>query len=855
MPRKKINKKPVRTCSICKCAGHNKNTCTKKKSTLNTASVQQPQKPAPKTVRLFVHHLGSEEKLSPHLVNLKTDSIWNEVTTVNPENSDSPLYHFYHELEKTSTQPAKIKPGEVAKSLMVDLSTKEKIKNNPVSQPVLSEKKSKIKIPALVLPKFNIKVNPRAHFNFKELKETIMIGLNTWRDNFQNNLISAFQKTQLRKVAIGALAIIMLLVLPMQAESKYYEIKTNTAQVADAGTKGFMSLQESMSAMMKANLGDAQNSLSSALSNFNNAAEIMNNSNQILQKLVSVVPVVSGQVKSRQNLIYMGQEISLGNTYMLKGLSDDKNSTSTLIAKIESLNSHLQVALPHYQLALGYLNEINTEDLPLEYQAVFNEYRELFTSLINDLVNLNDLGQSLPEIFGGKGMRRYLVVFQNESELRPTGGFIGSFAILDVKDGKIQDITVPPGGSYSLQGQLTEFVEPPAPLLMSNKRWEFQDANWFPSFKDSAQKLLWFFNKSRSLTADGVIAVNSSVLTRLLAVMGPITDENRGLTLTADNAINTIQETVETGTEKSEGKPKQIITDLAGKFSNSFENIDTAQALPILTNLYEALTQKEIQVYFTDETSEQKAENFGWTGSITKTNSDQDYLFVVNTNIQGQKTDSQIEQKIYHETLVQNDGSIIDNVIITRKHNGTAGTNLYGQTNIDYVRVLVPQGSTLISAEGFSWPDDKFFRTPESWYQTDTDLARLEQPVDTDSKTGTKIVNEFEKTSFGNWIITEPGQTSVVKFSYELPFKLSLNEKSSLTDLLLPAEKNMNYSLVLQKQSGNNTNFEGQIIFPDGWVPVWNEGDGMTLAVNGAKININKLKTDKIFSLLVKKSS
>lgn len=809
-------------------------------------------------VRLFVHHLGSEEKLSPHLVNLKTDSIWNQVDTVNPEKSNSPLYHFYHELQKASTQPTKIKPEELKANLMVDLGAKEKIKNKEMATPILTKEKTIQTSTPLALPKFNIKVSQNKSFDFKELKNTVIEkitdAVNTARQNFQNNLISFFQKTQLRKVAIGTLAIIMLLVLPIQAQSKYYEIKTNTAQVADAGTKGFMSLQESMAAMMKSNLGDAQNSLSSALSNFNNAAEIMNSSNQILQKLVSVVPVVSGQVKSRQNLIYMGQEISLGNTYMLKGLSDDQNSTSTLIKKIDSLNSHLQVALPHYQLALEYLNEINTKDLPLEYQAPFNEYRALFTSLINDLVNLNDLGKSLPEIFGGQGMRRYLVVFQNESELRPTGGFIGSFAIVDIKDGKIENITVPPGGSYSLQGQLTEFVEPPAPLLMSNKRWEFQDANWFPSFKDSAQKLLWFFNKSRSLTADGVIAVNSSVLTRLLAVMGPITDENRGLTLTSENALTTIQKTVESGQEKTDGKPKQIITDLAGKFSDSFQNINTAQALPILTNLYEALTQKEIQVYFTDDTSEQKAENFGWTGSITPTNN-QDYLFVVNTNIQGQKTDSQIEQKISHEALVQTDGSVVDNVIITRKHNGTAGTNLYGQTNIDYVRVLVPSGSTLISAEGFSWPDDKFFRTPESWYEKDTDLARLEQPVGTDNKTGTKIINEFGKTSFGNWVITEPGQTSIVKFSYRLPFKLSLNEKKSITDLILPAEKNMTYNLILQKQSGNNTSFESQIIFPDGWTPIWNEGDNITMAVNGAKIDINKLKTDKIFSLLAKKSS
>ena len=861
MLAKKRKKIQIRRCTVCGKTGHNKSTCKEENATKITKTTNKKTsntRPTSKPVKFFIHHVGSDPLLSPHLVNLKKGSktAWKNIKSYSPENSESSLFHYYHNLEKKSEK------NFSKESLMVNLHEfqdnfieETEIKKLPIKKENLSvgRQENTVKTKTDNLPKFSIngtkkRINLKLNFTnpFKNLGANIQ--------NHIKQTSNAFKMIAWRKATVSFAIIAMLLILPSQVKTQYSQVKLLTNQVSDSSTVGFMSLQDATLSLMNSDLLQAQSSLTDALKNFNDATDTMNNHHKILQKIIKVVPILNNQVTSRQNLILAGQSISLGNAYLLKGLSEKIEDESG--SRIGTTLTHLQLALPHYKKSLEYLEDTDTTVLPLEYQSPFNEYREIFKSLVNDLGEISKLAGSLEDLFGENGMRRYLLVFQNEDEIRATGGFVGSFGILDINNGKIENLDIPAGGSYDLQGQLTEFIEPPAPLLIANKRWEFQDANWFPNFPDSAEKLLWFFRKSRNLTADGVISINSRVLERLLSLTGPITDEKRDVKLSSLNAIKTIQTIVETGEEKKEGKPKQILTDLAPNLIEYIENINANETLPLLANLNDALNKKEIQVYFKDGASQTAVSNFGWAGKIINTKNGQDYLMVVNSNIQGQKSDANIIQNIYHESLVQPDGSIINNVIIKREHVGNNEEHLYGTTNINYLRLYVPDDSVLISAEGFDWPDEKYFKSPEKWYSEDEDLNRLEKLVKMDSNSGTRITKEFGKTSFGNWTVTKPGESSVIKFSYKLPFKIDVNQTTKMDKFwstFSDTKQTAKHQLIVQRQSGNESGFSSQLIFQDTWTPTWSQGDGLTLAANGAKIQIPKLEKDQIFSILMQR--
>lgn len=855
---KKADKKPqLRACSVCKKTGHNKSRCPE----FLASKVKMDNEKNPE-VKMFLHDEQIQYR-SPHLVNLKKSSDpWSAIEAFSPENSAPSIYDaFMNSVQEIKSVPPKITTMPV---LPDDLRAKSKIKNssrlsafssalstwreNRSAKKSLEKMERKLQTKLAQTQEQKIKKSTLAHQGTDSMKATTL------------NILNAIPEHRGRlafKLAWRAAVVALLLILPFKASSFYQSVKNTTGQIASDGTQGFMALQDSTSALLQSNLTGAQDSVIVALEKFDNAVSVMNDNYSILQKIAGSVPILSGEVQSRQNIITAGQKIALGNTYLIKGIGESQNNSElSLTDRVKTLTNHLNAAIPNYENALTDMAAVDSGVLPTEYQKAFIDFRVLFTAFLDDLKNLADLGKAVDEIFGGQGLRRYLVIFQNPSEIRPTGGFIGSFAIIDVMDGKVIDIDIPAGGSYDLQGQLDTSVEPPTPLLLSNKRWEFQDANWFADFPSSAEKLLWFYRHSRQVTADGVIAINATVLERLLAIMGPVIDETRSVELTSSTALASLQMIVEEGEEKSANKPKQIISDLAPQFVNYIYSAKPESVLPLMTNLSDALEKKEVQAYFTDDNAEQTMREFGWSGQILPTENNQDYLMVVNSNIQGQKSDAEIFQTISHQAIVAEDGSVTDTVVITREHTGNPGEKFYGQTNIDYIRIYVPQGSELVSAGGFTWPDEKKFRAPESWTSEDEFLAQMEKEIGYDAKSGTRITNEFGKTAFGNWLILQPGETRQIQFTYKLPFKVIDKTKKTNENILQKFVDNntltSRYQLVVQRQSGVDSDFESQIIYPSPWHPSWNEGNNSTLASNGMGINKFILANDQIWSLLMK---
>lgn len=844
----------LRRCQFCNKPGHNKATCPEF-LILQKNTLAQPLQKNDKKVRIFYHapEQKNSDTVSIHLLNLqKQSSHWQKTETVSPDNTNNEWEKFYQEI-KAQTNKNSYTPEKT-----FILPEKEEIKTQ-IIKPEIKKEEDGLDFEKIIAAIKEENKKQQKTFFKKQSSKQVALKKIVRKPSQPLISFSFLQKTDWKRAFVAAMIVLIVVSIPLQTKTFYKNIKTSTEKITANSTEGFMALQDSASAIVSADLQNAQYSITEALQKFNEAVNEIQ-SHRILQTIAKNVPLVKTEVQSRQNIVLAGQKLALGNTYLIKGIVESSDNELSPLKRLNTLAEHLNFAIPNYENAFTDLEKVDFTVLPVEYQAPFKDFKIIFSDLLQDLKSISDLSRNINEIFGGYGSRRYLLVFQNEAELRPTGGFIGSFAVLEVKNGEIISLDIPPGGSYDLQGQLSVLVEPPAPLLLSNKRWEFQDANWFPDFKTSAEKMLWFYRHSRSVTLDGVIAVNSSVLKRLITLVGPISDEQRNLVLDEKNILTSLQEVVEEGEEKKINKPKQILSDIGPQILSSLFSLKPENTLALLFNLNESLSQKEIQAYFTAPSLQQTIESFNWGGRIIKTPDDRDYLMVVNTNIQGQKSDASIKQKVHHQSLIEKDGSIINVVTITKNHIGQSGQKFYGQTNIDYIRLYVPEGSQLISAEGFTWPDEKYFRAPAKNATKDLDLQNIEIELGYDENSGTRITREFGKTVFGNWLITEPGTTNSVQFIYRLPFRLfnpdSLSEKNrTFTSLIIPQKRISQYQILVQKQSGSNTSFESQVIYPAGWNSVYSDGENSNLALNGHFVSETVLKNDKLWSLIMEQSN
>ena len=794
-----------RRCSVCRKTGHTKRTCREKIGQLNT--------------HIFVRTHGEKDH-SPHVIDLKGSK--------KRALPDVPLFREpkKHKIVRQTIDFASHVRSHYKKIAF----TADKI--------VPKKKQKKTKTLPQVTPRVKkVKKQRAPRFQFKFLPDTL-----PWRH-----------------LAIASVALFVIAAVPFPAISYYRQAQQTGNQIVDASTHGFVSLQSSTLDVLRADTAGAQAHLAGALAAFDEATSLIEEKHQALQFVAELLPIIGPELKARQSLLQAGQHIALGNTYLIKGISESAESSLAGTERLHILRDHMRASRPQYDQALVALSEISASTIPSNYQQAFQEFQILFASFVDDIDDMAALIDALAHVLGEDDFRRYMVVFQNEGELRATGGFLGSFAICDFQKGSFLGCDIPEGGSYDLKGQLASYVKPPVPLQLVNGRWEFQDANWWPDFETSAQKMMWFYEESRDTTLDGVIAVNSAMLERFLSIVGPITNSAYGVTLDSDTAVHTLQHKVEIDYDKEANTPKAIIGDLAQQFLTLVPELSAIDTIRLVTGLHQGAETKDIQVYFSHPSTQQTFTDFGWTGTLLPVQAGQDYLMVVGTNIQGQKSDAKVTQHIEHQAHIQDDGRIIVTTAIRRTHTGRVGEQFYGGPNISYVRAYVPQGALLQEAAGFEFPPEEAFHVPEDWYADDADLARIEKKEQVHLDSGTRVTQQFDKTVFGNWMITLPGEERVAYFTYELPFGIPLNTQISQTagwtGKLLPAQikEASRYTLLVQAQSGAQSTFSSSMIYPDGWAPAWRSSDDIVLAENGATVQQESMH-DMIYGIVMEQS-
>ena len=636
-----------------------------------------------------------------------------------------------------------------------------------------------------------------------------------------------------QKAIAAFVGLSFLFVLPIHAMQQMEQAKIDRDKIQAAGTSALTGFQNGASALQQNDFALAESDFASANQNFTTAQAKLNQLSGAVGAVLSALPQTQGTYASGAALVSAGGSLTKSAQLFASALDDMKNATTdSPVVKLDILSAYLEKMEPLLTDAANELKAVDVHSLPSDQQASVQLVVDNTPTMAEAVSTFLKFNHSLRQLIGGDGPMRYLVLFQNNAEMRPTGGFIGSYADITIDGGKITEVNIPGGGSYDLEGALSLFENAPAPLQLLRARWEFQDANWYPDFPTSAQNLLNFYAHAGGPTVDGVIAINASFFADLLKILGPVDMPGYGQTITSDNFLNTTQKIVEQDYDKTTNKPKQFIADLAPTVLSRVQSADAGDFVSLLERLSEGLAERDIQLYFEDQSLMNSVSQLGWTGAIAQTTGDS--LMVVNTNLGGGKTDLVIDEKIDDHVSIQADGSIIDTVTITRTHHGTSGDPFTGVNNVDYQRLYVPEGSTLLSATGdFAPPAADLFKTSDVPLTGDSLLTSITNNTRTDAASGTVINDEFNKTVFGNWIQTKPGATSVVHYAYRLPFTIdTLAHAPSLLDRvkgILGVADTGRYTLFIQKQSGEQTRTTHvTVAVPANASTVWASDDSLT---------------------------
>ena len=515
-----------------------------------------------------------------------------------------------------------------------------------------------------------------------------------------------------------------------------------------------------------------------------------------------------------QNLLLFGKitseslyelaEVSLGGEKILKkvlsgeeiSLKEDLSEISLGIDKVYEKTSYAQ----------GLLDEFSGKE-PL-VGPYFLKAAKSLPNFRKNLIIAREVIDIIPQALGTKERKTYLVLFQNNMEIRPTGGFIGSFGLLTFERGRLLDFEIQ--DVYFADGQLKGHVEPPAKLreFLGTAGWYLRDSNWDPDFPASAERAAWFLDKEIGRTIDGVIGINLTVAQRILESVGEIELPDYPEKISAKNFFERAEYFSEAGFFPGSTGKQDFLGQVGRVLFEKIKNSDEKTSFLIARAFLASLEEKDMTIFLKDPLEASVLAKFNWDGGIKNVKCQisnvkclTDYLFLVEANVGVNKSNYFLKRSLEQTVKIGQDGKVSERLIINYENQSPSEIFPAGRYK-NYLRIYVPKGSTLGECK------------------IDSEECKIDQ------------TEEHQRTVFGFLVEVPVGEKQKVEISWGLP---NLFEKGE-------------YVLLFQKQSGSaRDNLSLSISYPKNLTLM--ETQPSALTGTGIIIYNTNLSRDLVFRL------
>lgn len=377
-----------------------------------------------------------------------------------------------------------------------------------------------------------------------------------------------------------------------------------------------------------------------------------------------------------------------------------------------------------------------------------------------------------PAALGQPTPKNYLLLFQNDKELRATGGFLTAYAYLRLDNGRLT--TTASDDIYRLDEQLLKscqkricLLTPPAPIVKylpevdgkPRTAWSMRDSNLSPDLPTSMNQFERMYSYLGERTKfDGVITIDTQVVEELMKVTGPVDVFGTKYSAEIDkrcNCSNVVYE-LEHYAEiaaKGEADRKAVLGTLMQQILVKSLGAGADKMPAFINVMMQLTTDKHVMFYMHDNATQAALSKLNWTGEIKQV--DGDYLHVNDSNFAGGKSNLYVQEKVTYDINIDSSGNAKNKVTIEYKNPQKFNTWLNGILR-DYVRLYVPQGSKLLSSKGSDDP------------------VKASDDV------------ELNKTYLEAFLTVRPENSRTLTLEYSLPNKIT----------------GKNYPLLIQKQPG-----------------------------------------------------
>jgi hypothetical protein len=214
------------------------------------------------------------------------------------------------------------------------------------------------------------------------------------------------------------------------------------------------------------------------------------------------------------------------------GMENANDRLQFIVSSIKTITPQMGAISEKAALANTELSKIDANRYPVEFRGVkVREKLAKYLSLAEEGTKLvsqsKPLIEAAPYLLGVDTPRTYLLIFQNDSELRPTGGFLSAYSIVQINKGKFKPVSS--SDIYILDAKYTPQIAAPdifrqylGGIYAANNKFRLRDMNWSPDFRTSMETFVPEAKKAGLTGYDGIITVDTKVLKNLLDVIGTV---------------------------------------------------------------------------------------------------------------------------------------------------------------------------------------------------------------------------------------------------------------------------------------------------------------------------------------------
>lgn len=534
--------------------------------------------------------------------------------------------------------------------------------------------------------------------------------------------------------------------------------------------------------------------------------------------------------------------VGLGDTTTTSDPNKINSAEGSLIdpVKLQEIQSGLQDVNQLVQQGVKDFNTIPYGQLKpgSTVARVVDQLRNQIPNLSTALDEGNKGFAAAQRLLGFDEPANYLVLLNDADELRPTGGFSGNYMLVTVWQGKLVSLLV--DNTYKLDDPYLANAPLIAPQpyfdwWAERYNWGLRDVSLTPDWPDTAQwaqKLLLQEGGGGSLT--GVIALNPGFIKDLLDTTGPVkvvSLPEYNETIDSNNFIERIhyhQDLDQQNDNISFYQRKRFTRYLAQAIVEKMKLLPKTKLTEIGKDAVTALNQKDLMLYMSDPTAEKLVDTLGWSGRVgngkfeadSGSTTSPDYLYIVDTNMGGNKTNGigVLKQTITDTISLNSDGSASHQTAINYDYYGKLKvyqTYTPDVNHVAYNRFYIPPGSRIIAREGF------------------------------DSASG--AVQQYGRDVWGQLLSVKPGQSRIVNFDWQTPALYGVHTVGG----------GGSYDLVVQRQAGAIFNYHIVAKPPEGMqiTGVTGVANAVTNSDGSVTLFDGVLTSDMHFHLTLQKSS